>query len=88
MKGSPPEEFFLDIFRGESRIYSQKHVSRRVSLPLSPFLIFSSLAGYGVIHSQAVEDAFRAVDRRFFLPKVRTRSYLFLLCTVTFADKP
>lgn len=28
-------------------------------------------AGFGVIHSDAVEAAFRAVDRRFFVPQVR-----------------
>jgi hypothetical protein len=27
-------------------------------------------AGFGVIHSDAVEHAFRAVDRRFFVPSV------------------
>jgi hypothetical protein len=26
--------------------------------------------GFGVIHSEAVEQGFRAVDRRFFVPRV------------------
>lgn len=32
-----------------------------------------SFSGFGVIHSQSVEDGFRAVDRRFFVPTVRPR---------------
>lgn len=31
---------------------------------------FFNLAGYGVITSSPVERAFRAVDRRFFVPQV------------------
>jgi hypothetical protein len=33
-------------------------------------LISTCIAGFGVIRTQAVEDAFRAVDRRFFVPLV------------------
>jgi hypothetical protein len=29
-----------------------------------------SHSGFGVIHSNAVEEGFRAVDRRFFVPQV------------------
>lgn len=32
-----------------------------------------STSGFGVINSECVEDAFRSVDRRFFVPQVRLR---------------
>jgi hypothetical protein len=41
--------------------------------------------GFGVIHSQSVEDGFRAVDRRFFVPPVRPRKGPWLLTNHLFS---
>lgn len=35
------------------------------------------LLGFGVITSDSVEDAFRGVDRKFFVPRVRETAYMF-----------
>ena len=36
-----------------------------------------SCLGFGVITSDSVEDAFRGVDRKFFVPRVRETAYMF-----------
>jgi len=42
--------------------------ARSLTLKTYPSLL---IIGFGVIHTQAVEDGFRAVDRRYFVPQVR-----------------
>ena len=51
---------------------SASDVARFNDWPFSytfPFSI-SAIPGFGVIRSQAVEDGFRSVDRKFFVPQV------------------
>ena len=58
---------FLNFGRDGLKLRSLCHLLLSIVL----LLCFCVCSGFGVISSQSVEDGFRNVDRRFFVPQVR-----------------